>query len=86
MSRRKDRERFLRLKEQDPNYVGFRGGQSPTVTAAPPQLVAAVCSVCQRRRNVPADSLPEDRDSFVCLQCQESQPAEDPEEAETSSV
>ncbi|MFQ6029855.1 MAG: hypothetical protein ACE5Q6_20455 [Dehalococcoidia bacterium] len=80
MSRRKDRERFLRLKEQNPDYVGFRGGDTAAVTAAAaPQLVMAVCSVCQRRRNVPEASLPEDRDTFVCLQCQESQAAANPE-------
>ena len=76
MSRRKDRERYLRLKEQNPEYLGFRGDGAAAVVAAPSPTVSAVCSVCQRRRNVPEDSLPEDRDTFVCLQCQEKQAEE----------
>lgn len=75
MSRRKDRERFQRLKEQNPNYTGFRG--SNTVTAAPSApLEGVTCTVCRRKRNVPADSLPQDRDTFVCLQCQDQQAAQ----------
>ena len=37
------------------------------------QLESVICSVCHRRRNVPADTLPADRDAFVCMQCQEGQ-------------
>ena len=71
MSRRKDRERFQRMKEQNPGYVGFRGNDM--VVAAPPPapvLESVVCSICQRRRNVPVDTLPEDRAEYVCLRCQ----------------
>ena len=74
MSRRKDRERFQRIKEQNPNYAGFRGAD--TVVSAPPTPAPAVesatCSVCNRRRNVPVDTLPEDRAEYVCLRCQSS--------------
>lgn len=81
MSRRKDRERFLRLKEQNPNYAGFRGAD--TVAAAPSApLEAVTCSVCRRKRNVPADTLPQDREAFVCLQCQEQQAAQQTEDPE----
>lgn len=72
MSRRKDRERFSRMKEQNPDYTGFRGAD--TVVAAPPPppvLQSVVCSVCQRRRNVPVETLPADRAEYVCLRCQE---------------
>ncbi len=70
MSRRKDLERYLRLKQQNPDYAGFRGAE--TVAAQPPPaLESIVCSVCQRKRNIAADSLPDDRSSFVCLSCQE---------------
>jgi hypothetical protein len=72
LSRRKDRERFLRLKEQNSDYTGFRG--PGTATAPPqPQLESVVCSVCRRKRNVPINTLPDNRGSFVCLQCQETQ-------------
>ena len=72
MSRRKDRERFNRMKEQNPDYTGFRGAD--TVVAAPPPppvLESVACSVCQRRRNVPVETLPADRAEYVCLRCQE---------------
>lgn len=68
---RKDRERFLRLKEANPAYQGFRGA-----TAAPPPPPApltepATCSVCHRRRNVNVANLPPDRSAYVCLRCQQ---------------
>ena len=72
MSRRKDQERFRRLKEQDPDYGGYRGVNTVTAKAAP-ELESVECSVCYRRRNVPADSLPADRSDYVCLRCQEAQ-------------
>jgi hypothetical protein len=61
----------LRLKQQNPDYTGFRGPDA--VTAPPqPQLESVVCSVCRRKRNVPVNTLPDNRDSFVCLQYQEA--------------
>ena len=72
MSRRKDLERFRRLKEQNPNYVGFRGDNAASVEPQP-TLETVVCSVCARKRNVPSHTLPDDRSSFVCLSCQEAQ-------------
>ncbi|MDE2779008.1 MAG: hypothetical protein OXI91_04950 [Chloroflexota bacterium] len=71
MSRRKDRERFQRIKEQNPGYTGFRGADNVVATPpAPPVLESVVCSICNRRRNVAMETLPEDRSSFVCLRCQ----------------
>ncbi len=71
MSRRKDMERYLRRKQQNADYVGFRGG---TVAAPVPiALESVVCSVCQRKRNVEVDTLPEDRSTFVCMNCQVAQ-------------
>ena len=71
MSRRKDMDRYLRLKQQNADYVGFRGG---TVAApVPVALESVVCSVCQRKRNVEVDTLPEDRSTFVCMSCQDTQ-------------
>ena len=74
MSRRKDQERFLRLKQQNPDYVGFRGFSTANVRAQV-ALESVTCSVCNRKRNVPSDSLPEDRDSYICARCQESEAA-----------
>ncbi len=69
---RKDRERFLRLKDGNPDYVGYRGLDTVTNAQAPsPQTETVVCSVCNRKRNVASDSLPEDVSAFVCLRCQE---------------
>ena len=74
---RKDRERFLRLKETNPDYQGFRGADTVTAPAHPPAPVteSVTCSVCNRRRNVNVDTLPEDRSTYVCLRCQEDQQA-----------
>ena len=69
MSRRKDMERYLLRKQQNQDYVGFRG-VGTTIAPEPVALESVVCSVCQRKRNVEADTLPEDRSAFVCLSCQ----------------
>ena len=71
MSRRKDQERFERRKAQNSGYQGFRG---PDAQTAKPEVV--LCSNCNRKRNVPVTSLPDDRASFVCRVCQEEQAAE----------
>ena len=68
---RKDRERFLQLQEANPDYVGFRGNNTVITRVTPPTTVSVVCSVCNRRRNVATDSLPEDVSTYVCLRCQD---------------
>ena len=68
---RKDRERFQRLRDSNPDYVGYRGKEAATVQAPQPETETVVCSVCNRKRNVDSDSLPEDVSTFVCLRCQE---------------
>ena len=72
MSRRKDQERFERLKEQNPDYVGFRGQNTAPARPAS-NLETVLCTVCQRKRNVPSHTLPEDRSTFVCLRCQDQE-------------
>jgi hypothetical protein len=72
LSHRKDRERYLHLKLQNPDYIGFRGMNSAP-TEAPPAMESVVCSGCGRKRNVPADTLPMDRSRYLCLRCQEEQ-------------
>jgi len=69
---RKDRERFQRLRDSNPDYVGYRGLDTVTAQAPSPETETVVCSVCDRKRNVASDSLPEDVSAFVCLNCQES--------------
>ena len=70
---RKDRERYLRLKQGNPGYRGFRGAET-FVPPPPPVMESVVCSVCQRKRNVAADTLPDDRSAYVCLRCQDELP------------
>jgi hypothetical protein len=73
MSRRKDRERFQRIKGQNPDYRGFRGATTEVAAPPPPPpaLESVTCSVCQRRRNVPVDTLPANRAEYVCLRCRD---------------
>ena len=68
---RKDRERFLQMQEANPDYVGFRGADAVVARAASPATETVVCSVCNRKRNVATDSLPEDVSTYVCLSCQD---------------
>ena len=72
MSRRKDAERFTRLKEQNPGYMGFRGANTAAARPAA-SLETVICSVCNRKLNVDGHSLPADRSEYVCLRCQEVQ-------------
>ena len=71
---RKDRERFQRLRGSNPDYVGYRGSDTLTVAAraSGAETVTVICTVCQRKRNVASDNLPEDVNTFVCLRCQEN--------------
>ena len=73
MSRRKDLDRFLSRKQQNQGYVGFRGAGIAAATPVPVALESVVCSVCNRKRNVEIDTLPEDRFNFVCKTCQEAE-------------
>ncbi len=69
---RKDRERFQRLRDSNPGYVGYRGLDTVVTVQAPSAAMeTAVCSVCNRKRNVASDSLPKDLSTYVCLRCQE---------------
>ena len=70
MSRRKDRERFLQLKQQNPGYLGFRGNAPAAVAAPVPELTSMLCTVCQRKRNVPVESVSGVDEDFVCIRCQ----------------
>ena len=68
---RKDRERFQRMREGNPNYVGFRGNDTVINRVPSAATETVVCSVCNRKRNVASDSLPDDVSAFVCLSCQD---------------
>lgn len=69
---RKDRERFQRLRDSNPGYVGYRGLDAVTIQTPSPEtkMETVVCSVCSRKRNVASDSLLDDISTFVCLSCQ----------------
>ena len=68
---RKDRERFQRLRETNPDYAGYRGLDTASVRSPTQETVTMTCSTCQRKRNVTAVSLPEDMGQFICMRCQE---------------
>ena len=76
MSRRKDRDRYLALRHQNPDYKGFRGlGNGPSRVRNVP-LVALNCSVCGKKRNVAAGIAEQQRESYICITCEsEREPA-----------
>lgn len=80
MSRRKDRDRFTEMKRQNPGYQGFRGYGEEATGADSTPLETATCSVCGRRRNVPAGVALEQGDKYVCLSCSEEADRETQEE------
>lgn len=71
MSRRKDRERFLANRRQNPDYKGFRGYDNDPSRAGNTPLVAINCSVCGKKRNVPVGIAEEQGDGYVCMMCQD---------------
>ena len=75
MSRRKDKERFLAQRRENPDYKGFRGyANDPSRTGAIP-LVAVNCSVCGKKRNVPVGIAEEQGERYVCITCLDEQAA-----------
>ncbi len=77
MSRRKDRERFMALKGQNPRYRGFRGYYEDD-PLQPEPLQAVTCTVCGRRRNVSAEAAQAQPEGYVCLSCREDTESEEP--------
>ena len=66
---RKDRERFRQLRENDPNYVGYRGTGTSTLRSRSSDTETVICSSCQRKRNVVITSLPENASEYICMSC-----------------
>ena len=71
MSRRKDRDRFLAQRRQNPDYRGFRGYANDPSRSGDMPLVAVNCSVCGKKRNVPVGIAEEQGENYVCMTCQE---------------
>lgn len=76
MSRRKDKERFLANRRQNPDYKGFRGYDSDPSRTGNTPLVAVNCSVCGKKRNVPVGIAEERGEGYVCMTCLDEQAAE----------
>ena len=70
MSRRRDREKFLELRRQNPDYKGFRGYENDPSRTGNTPLVAVNCSVCGKKRNVPVGIAEEQGENYVCITCQ----------------
>ena len=75
MSRRKDRERFLANRRQNPDYRGFRGYAGDPSRAGNTPLVAVTCAVCGKKRNVPVGIAEEQGDGYVCMTCRDEREA-----------
>jgi len=77
MSRRKNKERFLAIKKQNPDYVGFRGPAADNSSTSEPPLDKVACSRCGRTRNVPVGVALEHRTDYVCSTCKEESEIDD---------
>ena len=71
MGRRRDAQRYERMKRLNPNYKGFRGYSNEPNRPGNTPLVAVTCSSCGRKRNVAVGIAQERGDSYVCLRCSE---------------
>lgn len=72
MSRRKDKERFQRMKRLDTGYKGFRSHQEePTVPPKIQEVTSVLCTICGRKRNV-AYGTPIPAEGYICLTCKEA--------------
>jgi len=57
------------MKGLDPDYKGFRGfGSEPDRLGKTP-LEPVICTVCDRKRNVPRGIAMEQREGYVCVNC-----------------
>ena len=79
MSRRKDRQRFEAMRRLNPDYRGFRGYGNEADRPGKTPLVAVTCTLCGRKRNVPAGVAAEQGDAFICSTCREEGAAEAPQ-------
>ena len=73
MSRRKNRERFEAMKHLNPAYEGFRGHDVEPNRPVQTPLQGVTCTVCGRKRNVPAGIAAEQGEGYVCQTCQEAE-------------
>ena len=64
-------------EQLNPGYLGFRGNAPAAVAAPVPELVSVMCTVCQRKRNVPVESVSGAGEDYVCIRCQDD-PGQDP--------
>ena len=76
MSRRKDRERFLAMKRENPDYVGFRNSDQDSIQTVDAPYQAVVCSRCGKKRNVAPEVAQEQGANYVCMSCLEEGGAE----------
>lgn len=82
MSRRKDRDRYLARRQQNPGYKGFRGYETDPSRTRNVPLVALNCCVCGKKRNVAVGIAEQQRETYVCITCElerESSKASNPQ-------
>ena len=85
MSRRKDKDRLMALRRQNPDYKGFRGYVNDPSRQGNTPLVAVNCSVCGKKRNVPVGIAEEQGESYVCMTCQDEQSATEAADASSGT-
>ena len=86
MSRRKDREKYVALKAENPEYQGFRGYDSESPSGTSAATVAITCNACGRKRNVTQDVASTEADTYICMSCREEQEESVSQEASEEPV
>ena len=85
MSRRKDKERFLANRRQNPDYKGFRGYASDPARVGNTPLVPVTCTVCGKKRNVPVGIADEQGEGYVCMTCRDERETIEPTQASSQA-
>lgn len=69
MGRRRDLERYEKMKRLNPDYKGFRGHQNEPDQPGKTPLESVTCRICGRKRNVAVGIALEQGSSYVCVRC-----------------
>ena len=85
MGRRRDLERYEKMKRLNPDYKGFRGHQNEPDQPGKTPLESVTWRICGRKRNVAVGIALEQGSSYVCVRCSDEDKVPDMVEAHEES-